>query len=275
MEPLEDTFTVRTRDGREFSGFTLSSLQIAAAQKIFSLEDAVRPDRVAGTWTPLARMLTLPEPPLAPPVPSPHPPTAPVPAPTPDPRVSTGIALDLDAHPRLPRPAITPPVRAAELPTRPAPDTFIQDEDEGPVRHRLRIAGAFLLFAGFLGMVGYAYGKHGVPDILAMLINTGLGIALLMNLPQIRKWAVGWVVAGWALAWGAGTLAGGCFGFVIVGLIAGLIYGGPVCLLWGEECPKSRFWTGIVLMGILVLLAVLGVILVAAAGVALFQRLQG
>lgn len=275
MEPLEDTFTVRTRDGREFSGFTLSSLQIAAAQKIFSLEDAVRPDRVAGTWTPLARMLTLPEPPLVPPVPSPRPPTAPVPVPTPDPRVSTGIALDLDAHPRPAKPAFTPPVRAAELPTRPVPDTFIQDEEEGPMRHRLRIAGAFLLFAGILGMVGYAFGRHRVADILTMLVNTGLGIALLMNLPQIRKWAVGWVVAGWGLAWGAGTLAGGCFGFVIVGLFAGLIYGGPACLLWGEECPKARFWTGIALMSVLVLLAVLGVILIAVAGVAFFQRLQG
>ena len=271
MEPLEDTFTVRTRDGREFSGFTLSSLQIAAAQKIFSLEDAVRPDRIAGSWTPLARMLTLPEPPSPFSSHRPAPPQA-----HEEPRVSTGIALDLEARPRL-QPTVrpTPPSLVNENPYRPGPEAPGYDEDDGPVRHRLRIAGAFLLFAGILGMVGYTFGKHGAADGFAMLLNTGLGIALLMNLPQIRKWAVGWVVAGWGLMWGAGILTGGCLGFVIVGLVAGLVYGGPICLLWGEDCPRSRFWTGVALMGALVLLAVLTLIVVVVAGAALFQRMQG
>ena len=148
------------------------------------------------------------------------------------------------------------------------------EEDEGPGRHRLRIAGAFLLLWGILGMVAYAFGKHGPADSIAMLVNTGLGIALLMNLQAVRKWAVGWVVAGWALFWGAGALAGGCFGFVLMGLIASLVYGGPACLLWDEECPVGRFWTGVALMGFMAFLALLGMAMVAVAGATLLQRMH-
>jgi len=85
---------------------------------------------------------------------------------------------------------------------------------------------------------------------------------------------VGWVMAGWGLLWGAGILSGGCFGFVLLGLLSSLMYGGPACLLWGQDCPRSRFWTGVTLMGILLLLGVIGIILVAVAGAALLQRMS-
>lgn len=255
MESLSETYTVRTRDGREFPGFTLSSLQIAIAQKIFFPEDSVRPEGGSSSWTTLARVLALPEPGIP---------------------VSTGIALDFDSRSSKPSLGAAPEPRAfIENPYRPQdPSSFAPDVDEGPTRHRLRIAGAFLLFSGILGMVGYAFGKHGVADIITMLINTGLGIALLMNLQQVRKWAVGWVVAGWGLFCGAGILSGGCFGFVLIALISGLWFGGPACLLWGEECPPSRFWAGVTIMGVLVLLGVLGMVLVAIAGATLLQRMH-
>lgn len=272
MEPLQDTFTVRTRDGREYSGLTLSSLRISAAQKIFSLEDAVRSDRVAGAWTPLARVLSLPEPASAPSVSR----VAPHSAPASEPRVSTGIALDLGSHSPASPPVVAP---AYSIPMegsfRPVPVALpLHEEAEGPARHRLRIAGAFLLFAGILGMVGYALGRPSVANAITMLVNTGLGIALLMDRPEIRKWALGWVLAGWTLSCLAGTLAAGCFGLVLVGLFTGLAYGGPACLLWGEECPPGRFWTGVSLMGALVLLGVLGMVLVAVAGATLLQRMH-
>ncbi|MDP2876699.1 MAG: hypothetical protein Q8O00_10980 [Holophaga sp.] len=261
MEP--GTFTVRTRDGREFSGLTLSSLEVALAQRIFSSEDSARPEGEAESWVSLGQLLggsrselqeTNPGASLA----------------------SPGIALDLDVRPLRPRPVMVSPEQS--LPAEPAfrfnqPSDFAQDE-EGPVRFRLQIAGGFLLLSGILGMAAYALGRHGIGDSIVMLVNTGLGIALLMNLPQIRKWAVGWVMAGWGLLWGAGILSGGCFGFVLLGLISGLMYGGPVCLLWGEDCPRSRFWTGVTLMGILLLLGVIGIILVAVAGAALLQRMS-
>jgi hypothetical protein len=267
LEPLQDTFTVRTRDGREYAGLTLSSLRIAVSQKIFSPEDSARSDRMAGTWTPLARLLTIPDqafnvtgqalPAVRPPEPAP---------------VSTGIALDLDRHP-------APPVQAPWVPASPAaPRPFVAqaapETEEGPVRHRLRIAGVFLLLSGILGMVGYAYGQHSAAQSASMLVNTGLGIALLMNLQQVRKWAAGWVVAGWALLTFVAAVSGGCLGLILVGLFSGLVYGGPACLLWGEECPRARFWTGITLMGILALLVLLGLILVAVAGAALFRQMR-
>lgn len=269
MEPLQETFTVRTRDGREYPGLTLASLRIGAAQKIFSLEDVVRSDQMAGTWTPIARVLSLPDPGSVRPEP-PAPRVAPE-----SPGVSTGIALDLDAHAHRPQPVV-PPMRvpSAETPFRPVPVSVSLGEEEGPERHRLRIAGAYLLFFGILGMVAYAFGKHGPTDSVIMLVNTGFGIALLMNLQQVRKWAAGWVVAGWALAGLGGTLAAGCFGLVIVGLLAGLGFGGPACLLWGEECPRSRFWTGVTLIGIMLFLLVVVMILGAVAGAALLQRMQ-
>lgn len=276
MESLQDTFTVRTREGREYSGLTLSSLRIAAAQKIFSMEDAVRSDKVAGAWTPLARVLNLPEPTSAPRA---LPNQAPVRGPDllPGPRASTGIALDLHSDTQR-TPSATPPTRTVapgSLPSRPMvlPNS-LNDEDEGPARHRLRIAGAFLLFLGILGMVAYALGRPSVANAVTMLVNTGLGIALLMNLQQIRQVAVGWVMAGWGLMTLGGVLAGGCFGLVLVGLFSGLVYGGPACLLWGEECPRGRFWTGVTIMGLLVLLMVLGLILIAVAGAALFKQIR-
>lgn len=268
MEPLQDTYTVRTRDGREYAGLTLSSLRIAAAQKIFSLEDAVRSDRMAGAWTPLARVLSLPEPavqPIRPPAPA---------SPNPEPRVSTGIALDLDSRPS--RQAAPNPVIPTPSPYRPVPvaASFGLSEEEGPTRHRLRIAGAFLLVIGLLGILSYALGKPNPVTAVTMLVNTGLGVALVMNKEAARRWAAGWVVAGWALSCLVGTMAGGCFGLVLVGLITGLFYGGPACLLWGDECPKGRFWTGVTLMGVMLLLAVLGILLILVAGVALFQRMH-
>lgn len=270
MEPLQDTFTVRTRDGREYPGLTLSSLRIAVSQKIFSPEDSARSDRIAGTWTPLARLLTIPDQafqvsgqefPMVRPVERPSP-------------VSTGIALDLDRHPA---PVAQPPRLPLSNPiSRPlaiqAAAPF--EEEEGPVRHRLQIAGAYLLFFGILGMVAYAFGKHGPTDSIIMLVNTGFGIALLMNLHQVRKWAAGWVIAGWVLAGLGGTLAAGCFGLVLVGVFAGLGFGGPACLLWGEECPRPRFWTGVTLIGIVLFLLVVGLILIAVAGAALFRQMR-
>jgi len=270
LEPLQDTFTVRTRDGREYPGLTLSSLRIALSQKIFSPEDSARSDRLAGTWTPLARLLTIPEQAFKAPgqelpvVRQPEPPA----------QVSTGIGLDLDRHP-------APPVLAPRVPVttsvpRPmgAQSGVPPAEEEGPVRHRLRIAGAFLLLSGILGMVGYALGSHSPAQSVVMLVNTGLGIALLMNLQQVRKWAAGWVVAGWALLCFAGAASGGCFGLILVGLFSGLVYGGPACLLWGEECPRSRFWTGVSLMAFLAILVLLGLILIAVAGASLFRQLR-
>ena len=270
MEPLRETFTVRTRDGREYPGLTLASLRIGAAQKIFSLDDMARPEQMAGTWTPIARVLSLPDPGSVRTEP-------PAPRAAPEfPQVSTGIALDLDAHP-APRPLpVAAPLRVSPQETafRIAPISNQMDEEEGPVRHRLRIAGAYLLFFGILGMVAYAFGKHGPTDSIIMLVNTGFGIALLMNLQQVRKWAAGWVIAGWALAGLGGTLAAGCFGLVIVGVLAGLGFGGPACLLWGEECPRSRFWTGVTLIGIMLFLLVVVMILGAVAGAALLQRMR-
>ena len=252
------TFIVRTRDGRDYSGLTFSSLEVALTQGIFSAEDSVRPEGGAEPWSPLGLLVNsaTQESTLLVNV------------------ASTGIALDLEARPSRPRPVVL----AAEPMVEPA-FRFGQGEanpgdEDGPVRYRLQIAGGFLLLAGLFGMLSYALGRHGIGDSIAMLVNTGLGIALLMNLPQIRKWAVGWVLAGWGLVWGTGILVGGCFGFVILGLISGLMYGGPACLLWGEECPPNRFWTGVTLMGILLLLGVLALILVAVAGVALFQRMR-
>lgn len=274
MEPLQDTYTVRTRDGREYAGLTLASLRIALSQKIFSPDDSARSDRVAGSWTPLARLLTIPDQALKPSMPRGPEGAEPVRgvAPPPEPRVSTGIALDLGRDP-LPPPPAPAPVRMA-LPVDPRPMAISAfEEEEGPMRHRLRIAGAYLLLGGILGMVGYAFGKHNPAQSVTMLVNTGLGIALLMNLPQVRKWAVGWVVAGWGLACVAGGLGGGCFGFVLVGIFSGLVYGGPACLLWGEECPRSRFWTGVGLMGFLAFLVVLGMILIAVAGAALAKQI--
>lgn len=272
MEPLQETFTVRTRDGREYPGLTLASLRIGAAQKIFSLEDVVRSDQMVGTWTPIARVLSLPDP-------SPLPSESPARLAGPDyPQVSTGIALDLEAHP-APRPQAMPmaaPLRVPpqETPYHNVPISNQMDEEEGPVRHRLRIAGAYLLFFGILGMVAYAFGKHGPTDSIIMLVNTGFGIALLMNFQQVRKWAAGWVVAGWVLAGLGGTLAAGCFGLVIVGVVAGLGFGGPACLLWGEECPRSRFWTGVTLIGIILFLLVVVMIIGAVAGATLAQRMR-
>lgn len=264
MEDFQETFTVRTREGREFTGLTLSSLRIAADQKIFSLEDSVRSEKVAGAWTPLAKVLGLLEPqsPL------------PIPAETaPGPRSSTGISLDLEAYSSRPQPVVPSASREIRSSRSEAPCPS-WDEEEGPARHRLRISGGFLLLWGILGMVGYAFGKHGPADSITMLVNTGLGITLLMNRPEIRRWAVGWVVAGWALFCGAGLLAGGCLGFVVIGLLSGLAYGGPACLLWGEECPRPRFWTGVTLMGALVLLMGLIMVLVAVAGATLLQRMR-
>lgn len=273
MEPLQETYTLRTRDGREYPGLTLASMRIGATQKIFSLEDVVRPDKMAGTWTPLARILSLPDPGSLPPQRALA--ATPFTRPEDPPRVSTGIALDLDAHPPRLQP-IAPPLRApVELAPRiPSVPTLVED-DTDPTRHRLRIAGAYLLCFGILGMVAYALGKHGPTDSVIMLVNTGFGLTLLMNVPQARKWAVGWVIAGWALAGLGGTLSAGCFGLVIAGAFAGLGFGGPVCLLWGEECPRPRFWTGVTLMGIVLLLMVGVMILAAVAGAALLQRMHG
>jgi len=274
LEPLQDTFTVRTRDGREYAGLTLSSLRIAVGQKIFSPEDSARSDRLAGTWTPLARLLAIPDQALSASASS-HPMSSPRQAKrTAEVGVSTGIELDLGRQPAPPAMApMAPPqslVRQAPIPQSLQPEP----EEEGPVRHRLRIAGAFLLFSGILGMIGYALGRHNIAQSITMLVNTGLGIALLLNLQQVRKWAAGWVVAGWALLCLAGTMAGGCLGLVIVGLFSGLVYGGPACLLWGEECPRGRFWTGVALMGFLVLLMLLGMILIAVAGATLFKQMR-
>ena len=138
----------------------------------------------------------------------------------------------------------------------------------------MRIAGAFLMLWGILGMVGYAFGNHRSANSIAMLVNTGLGIALLANLERVRRWAVGWVVAGWALFWWSGALFGGCMGFVVIGILGSLVYGGPACLLWGEECPRGRFWTGTILMGLMVLLALLGMVFVALVGATLLQRMH-
>jgi len=270
LEPLQETFTVRTRDGREYPGLTLASLRIGAAQKIFSLDDMARPEQMAGTWTPIARVLSLPDPSSARPEPL-APPAAPE-----FPRVSTGIALDLEAHPP-PRPhplAVPMRVPPQETPFRITSISSQIDEEEGPARHRLRIAGAYLLFFGILGMVAYAFGKHGPTDSIIMLVNTGFGIALLLNLQQVRKWAAGWVIAGWVLAGLGGTLAAGCFGLVLVGVFAGLGFGGPACLLWGEECPRPRFWTGVTLIGIVLFLVVVVMILGVVAGAALLQRMR-
>ncbi len=151
---------------------------------------------------------------------------------------------------------------------------FSREGDEGPALHRLRIAGAFLLLWGILGMVGYAFGRDRPTQSIPMLVNTGLGVALLMNYQAMRRWAMGWVVAGWALACAGGMLFGGCFGFVLVALFSGLVYGGPACLLWGEECPRGRFWAGVSLMGALLLLVVLAAILVTLVGATLFQRMR-
>lgn len=274
MEPLRETFTVRTRDGREYPGITLASLQVGATQKIFSLDDMVRPEQMAGTWTPIARLLSLPDSALDPG--SVQPSSA---APRSDselPRASTGIALDLDAHP-VPRsqPTVAPMRAPLQEPAfRVSPISTQIDDEEGPVRYRLQIAGAYLLFFGILGMVAYAFGKHGPTDSVIMLVNTGFGIALLMNLHLVRKWAAGWVIAGWALAGLGGTLAAGCLGLIIAGVFAGLGFGGPACLLWGEECPRPRFWTGVTLIGIVLFLVVVVMIIGAVAGAALLQRLR-
>lgn len=272
MEPLQETYTVRTRDGQEYAGLTLSSLRIAAAQKIFSMEDVVRPDKMAGTWTPLARVLSLPDPGTSRTSSGAQAQRRDADRPT----VSTGIALDLDARPERPRVAsVPPPAIRPEGVGFEAPASADPGEEEGSVRHRLRIAGAFLLFFGILGMLAYALGRHGAADAVVMLVNTGFGIALLMNLTRVRPWAAGWVLAGWALSCLGATLAGGCIGLVIVGLGTGIGFGGPACLLWGEDCPKGRFWAGIALMGTVVLLMTLGAVLAAVAGATLFQRMHG
>ncbi len=47
----------------------------------------------------------------------------------------------------------------------------------------------------------------------------------------------------------------GLIGFLIIGLYLG----GFVCLLWGEECPPRRFWTGVALVGFFTLIVLTGI----------------
>lgn len=246
MAGPDATFTIRTRDGRVYPGLTLSTLRTAVDQRIFALTDEVFEE---GREAPPVLLGTL----LAPP-------GAPV----------TGIVLDEPAR-VVPAPQPRPlPVQAPPV----AQPDFAWAPELGPERHRLRLAGAFLLVMGLLGMVRYAVTKHDVAATITMLVNTGFGIALLLNRPEVRKWALGWVLAGWGLICVAGIAAGGCFGFVLVGVFSGLLYGGPACLLWGEECPPTQFWTGVVLMGVMGVLLALAVVIMALAGAALLQRMQ-
>lgn len=257
MDRPADTYSIRTRTGQTLTGMTLDSLRIGRDQGIFRDEDHVMPEGSTRVWTTLGRVLEgVSVPPVAPDLP----------------KVSTGIALDLEAtpapppRPMVPRPPL-PQARAEAFTALPA------YEEEGPQRHRLRLAGAFLLLSGIFGMVGYALGAHKIGQIITMLVNTGLGIALLMNREEVRKWAAGWVVAGWALTTFVGIVAGGCFGLVLVGFFTGLYYGGPACLLWGEDCPPGRFWTGVVLMALMALLALVVILAMVFAGAALMGRM--
>lgn len=243
MEGPDTTYSVHTRDGRVYPGLTLSSLRTALDQGIFAPEDQVAEEGHSGRAVPLATLLGDP--------------------------VASGIALDEAARPA------PMPVEPRQAFPEPGPQrTYAWEPEEGLERHRLRLAGGFLLTMGLLGMLRYAVTKHDVAATITMLVNTGFGIALLLNWPEVRKWALGWVLAGWGLVCVAGIAAAGCFGFVLVGLFSGLLYGGPACLLWGEDCPPPRFWTGVVLMGVMALLLALLVVIMALAGAALLQRLQ-
>lgn len=259
MERPADTYSIRTRTGQTLTGMTLESLRIGRDQGMFRNEDHVMPEGSARVWSTLGRVLEGFV--AAPPVPD-------------LPEVSTGIALDLEAAPA------PPPRPVAPRPALPLPrvDAFTAGpafEEEGPERHRLRLAGAFLLLSGILGMVGYAFGANKIGQVITMVVNTGLGIALLMNREEVRKWAAGWVVAGWALTTFMGIVAAGCFGLVLVGFFTGLYYGGPACLLWGEDCPPGRFWTGVVLMSLMALLVLLAILAMAFAGATVMSRMGG
>ncbi len=259
MERPADTYSIRTRTGQTLTGMTLESLRIGRDQGMFRNEDHVMPEGSARVWSTLGRVLEGFV--AAPPVPD-------------LPEVSTGIALDLEGAPA------PPPRPVAPRPALPLPrvDAFTAGpafEEEGPERHRLRLAGAFLLLSGILGMVGYAFGANKIGQVITMVVNTGLGIALLMNREEVRKWAAGWVVAGWALTTFMGIVAAGCFGLVLVGFFTGLYYGGPACLLWGEDCPPGRFWTGVVLMSLMALLVLLAIMAMAFAGATVMSRMGG
>lgn len=264
MQERRATFTIRTRTGLELPGMTLETLRTGHGQGVFQDGDPVLPEATGGPWTTLGKVLGPAQP-------------------RPTPGVTTGIALDLDLDPppsapppRIPAGAVAPARMESSAPRAyPAPQALALPEEEGPQRHRLRIAGAFLLVSGIFGMIFYGLGAKGLNQVVSMLVNTGLGIALLMNRGEVRKWASGWVVAGWALTTWMGTIAAGCFGLVLVGLFAGLYYGGPALLLWDEDCPPGRFWTGVALMSLMALLVLGAILVVAAAGAAALGRLSG
>lgn len=257
------TFALRTPTGLEHHGLTEETLRIGFQQGLFPGESLVCAEDGQDLWRPLGEMLGMEQPVVK--------------ALASRSLPSTGIALDLEAvaqtAPKGKGPVQTAPAPLALPAGPPRPMHLVSEalQGEGLVRYRLPIAGSFFLLTSLLGMVRYAMGNHGIPAILEMLLNLGFGVALVLNRDEVRPWALGWVVVGWILGALPLLVLGGCFGPVFA-LLMGVYYGGPACLLAGEECPTGRFHLGLVLMGIMALLMAIALVVLAMVGSGLVTR---
>ncbi len=167
----------------------------------------------------------------------------------------------------LQQPKLTPPLRVPP-PQPPLPQPIrVEEEKPGYVRHRLRIAGVGMILFGAIDSILFYKFNIGFAKYLTIpigCITIGTGISSFIKNNEWRKFAKFCVVVAPLLmisiltAFVISEFKYKDFGLLMfIDSTLGLSFLGLSCLVWSEECPPRRFWTGMALAGLLLLVSMI------------------